>query len=163
MFRWPRLRLRDTLPRPLLPRRNQGQSVPVSFLWGDPEGLFTRQSSRSRRKAERKVGSGRKGTVDEEEYLLQSIVKMCARLTTIQGTRGNAKVPLISEDPVLIPPRLHPHLPPPFFFRRGGETFAAYAPIHGRASRRGQGSPSGVGSFPRGARESYRRSMDPTS
>jgi len=28
--------------------------------------------------------------VDEEEYLLQSIVKMSARLATIQGTRGNA-------------------------------------------------------------------------
>ena len=51
----------------------------------------SRQSSRSRRKAERKVGSGRKGTVDEEEYLLQSIVKMCSRLATVQGTRGNAK------------------------------------------------------------------------
>jgi len=48
----------------------------------------SRQSSRSRRKAERKVGSGRKGTVDEEEYLLQSIVKMCARLATIQGEAG---------------------------------------------------------------------------
>lgn len=52
--------------------------------------FLSRQSSRSRRKAERKVGSGRKGTVDEEEYLLQSIVKMCTRLATIQGTRGNA-------------------------------------------------------------------------
>jgi len=48
----------------------------------------SRQSSRSRRKAERKVGSGRKGTVDEEEYLLQSIVKMCVRLATIQGEAG---------------------------------------------------------------------------
>ncbi|KAF9647728.1 Elongator complex protein 1 [Thelephora ganbajun] len=48
----------------------------------------SRKSSRSRRKAERKVGSGRKGTVDEEEYLLQSIVKMCTRLGTIQGEAG---------------------------------------------------------------------------
>ena len=50
--------------------------------------FLPRQSSRSRRKAERKVGSGKKGTADEEEYLLQSIVKMCSRLATVQGTVG---------------------------------------------------------------------------
>jgi len=33
---------------------------------------------------ERKVGSGRKGTVDEEEYLLKSLVKLVGRLTTAQ-------------------------------------------------------------------------------
>ena len=30
--------------------------------------------------------------MDEEEYLLQSIVKMCSRLATVQGARGNAKI-----------------------------------------------------------------------
>lgn len=34
---------------------------------------------------ERKVGSGRKGTVDEEEYLLKSVTKLVARFVTIQG------------------------------------------------------------------------------
>ncbi|KAL4265189.1 Elongator complex protein 1 [Pleurotus pulmonarius] len=41
-------------------------------------------SSRSKRKAERKIGSGRKGTVDEEEYLLNSITKLVARFQTTQ-------------------------------------------------------------------------------
>jgi elongator complex protein 1 len=36
---------------------------------------------------ERKVGSGRKGTVDEEEYLLKSLTKLAGKLTTAQGTR----------------------------------------------------------------------------
>jgi elongator complex protein 1 len=47
----------------------------------------TKRSSRSKRKMERKVGSGRKGTVDEEEYLLKSLTKLAARLATAQGTR----------------------------------------------------------------------------
>ncbi|KAG6888546.1 hypothetical protein C0992_008245 [Termitomyces sp. T32_za158] len=34
---------------------------------------------------ERKVGSGRKGTVDEEEYLLKSLTKLAARFVTIQA------------------------------------------------------------------------------
>ena len=46
----------------------------------------TKRSSRSKRKMERKVGSGRKGTVDEEEYLLKSLTKLAARLATAQGT-----------------------------------------------------------------------------
>lgn len=33
---------------------------------------------------ERKVGSGRKGTVDEEEYLLRSLTKLVARWTTVK-------------------------------------------------------------------------------
>ncbi|KAF8504860.1 IkappaB kinase complex IKAP component [Russula emetica] len=45
---------------------------------------MTKRSSRSKRKMERKVGSGRKGTVDEEEYLLKSLVKLVGRLTTAQ-------------------------------------------------------------------------------
>jgi IkappaB kinase complex, IKAP component len=44
-----------------------------------------RRSSRSKRKLERKVGSGRKGTVDEEEYLLKSVTKLVGRFTTTQG------------------------------------------------------------------------------
>ncbi|KAH6910413.1 pol II transcription elongation factor [Coprinopsis sp. MPI-PUGE-AT-0042] len=42
----------------------------------------TKKSSRSKRKAERKVSSGRKGTVDEEEYILKSLVKLTARFTS---------------------------------------------------------------------------------
>ncbi len=38
---------------------------------------------------ERKVGSGRKGTFDEEEYLLKSLVKLAGRLVTTQGARSN--------------------------------------------------------------------------
>ena len=34
---------------------------------------------------ERKVGSGRKGTVDEEEYLLKSLTKLAGRFVTAQG------------------------------------------------------------------------------
>ncbi|PPQ93843.1 hypothetical protein CVT25_013552 [Psilocybe cyanescens] len=45
----------------------------------------SRRTSRSKRKMERKVGSGRKGTVDEEEYLLRSISKLVERFLTTQG------------------------------------------------------------------------------
>ena len=38
-----------------------------------------------KRKLERKVGSGRKGTVDEEEYLLKSVTKLVARFNTTKG------------------------------------------------------------------------------
>ena len=34
---------------------------------------------------ERKVGSGRKGTVDEEEYLLRSITKLVDRFLMTKG------------------------------------------------------------------------------
>lgn len=34
---------------------------------------------------ERKVGSGRKGTIDEEEYLLKSIGKLVPRFDTVQS------------------------------------------------------------------------------
>lgn len=44
-----------------------------------------RRSSRSKRKMERKVGSGRKGTVDEEEYLLKSITKLVGRFNSTQS------------------------------------------------------------------------------
>ncbi|RPD57919.1 IkappaB kinase complex IKAP component [Lentinus tigrinus ALCF2SS1-6] len=45
----------------------------------------SKRSSRSKRKLERKVGSGRKGTVDEEEYLLKSVSKLVARFNTVQA------------------------------------------------------------------------------
>ncbi|KAJ3881879.1 IkappaB kinase complex IKAP component [Lentinula edodes] len=48
----------------------------------------SKRSSRSKRKMERKVGSGRKGTVDEEEYLLRSISKLVGRFN---GTRSEGK------------------------------------------------------------------------
>jgi hypothetical protein len=35
---------------------------------------------------ERKVGSGRKGTVDEEEYLLKSVTKLVDRFLMTQGS-----------------------------------------------------------------------------
>ncbi|OSC96781.1 IkappaB kinase complex IKAP component [Trametes coccinea BRFM310] len=45
----------------------------------------SKRSSRSKRKLERKVGSGRKGTVDEEEYLLKSVSKLVARFNATQA------------------------------------------------------------------------------
>ncbi|TDL16914.1 IkappaB kinase complex, IKAP component [Rickenella mellea] len=45
----------------------------------------SKRTSRSKRKMERKVGSGRKGTVDEEEYILSSITKLSARFDAVQG------------------------------------------------------------------------------
>ncbi|KAL1945489.1 hypothetical protein VTO73DRAFT_2340 [Trametes versicolor] len=45
----------------------------------------SKRSSRSKRKMERKVGSGRKGTVDEEEYLLKSIGKLVTKFNTTQA------------------------------------------------------------------------------
>ncbi|KAI0090814.1 pol II transcription elongation factor [Irpex rosettiformis] len=44
----------------------------------------SKRSSRSKRKMERKVGSGRKGTVDEEEYLLRSVTKLVVRFNATQ-------------------------------------------------------------------------------
>ncbi|KAI0919135.1 hypothetical protein AcV5_002129 [Taiwanofungus camphoratus] len=45
----------------------------------------SKRSSRSKRKLERKVGSGRKGTVGEEEYLLKSVTKLVGRFTTARA------------------------------------------------------------------------------
>ncbi|PCH36634.1 IkappaB kinase complex IKAP component [Wolfiporia cocos MD-104 SS10] len=49
----------------------------------------TKRSSRSKRKLERKVGSGRKGTVDEEEYLLKSVTKLVGRFNSAQADTAN--------------------------------------------------------------------------
>ncbi|KAE9404784.1 IKI3-domain-containing protein [Gymnopus androsaceus JB14] len=46
---------------------------------------ISKRSSRSKRKMERKVGSGRKGTVDEEEYLLRSVGKLVGRFSSTRG------------------------------------------------------------------------------
>ncbi|KAI0030870.1 IKI3 family-domain-containing protein [Vararia minispora EC-137] len=51
-------------------------------------GTTSKRSSRSKRKMERKVGSGRKGTVDEEEYLLKSITKLVERFRSLQEEAG---------------------------------------------------------------------------
>ncbi|KAI0828044.1 IkappaB kinase complex IKAP component [Trametes gibbosa] len=52
----------------------------------------SKRSSRSKRKLERKVGSGRKGTVDEEEYLLKSVSKLVTRFNVTQ-TDGASLLP----------------------------------------------------------------------
>ncbi|KAF9262678.1 pol II transcription elongation factor [Marasmius fiardii PR-910] len=48
----------------------------------------SKRSSRSKRKMERKVGSGRKGTVDEEEYLLKSVTKLMGRFGATRDEVG---------------------------------------------------------------------------
>ncbi|KAI6112013.1 pol II transcription elongation factor [Pisolithus croceorrhizus] len=45
----------------------------------------SKRSSKTKRKMERKVGSGRKGTVDEEEYILKSVTKLVARCGVLQA------------------------------------------------------------------------------
>lgn len=45
----------------------------------------SKRSSKTKRKMERKVGSGRKGTVDEEEYILKSVTKLVARCSVMQA------------------------------------------------------------------------------
>ncbi|KII95516.1 hypothetical protein PLICRDRAFT_96071 [Plicaturopsis crispa FD-325 SS-3] len=45
----------------------------------------SKMSSKTKRKMERKVGSGKKGTVDEEEYLLKSVTKLTVRFTTTRS------------------------------------------------------------------------------
>jgi len=44
----------------------------------------SKRSSRSKRKMERKAGSGRKGTIDEEEYLLRSVIKLVGKFNVTQ-------------------------------------------------------------------------------
>lgn len=45
----------------------------------------SKKSSKTKRKMERRLGSGRKGTVDEEEYLLKSLTKLVERCAATQG------------------------------------------------------------------------------
>ncbi|KAH7910038.1 pol II transcription elongation factor [Hygrophoropsis aurantiaca] len=45
----------------------------------------SKKSSKTKRKMERKIGSGRKGTVDEEEYLLRSLTKLVDKCSTTKG------------------------------------------------------------------------------
>lgn len=53
---------------------------------------------------ERKVGSGRKGTVDEEEYLLRSVSKLVDRFLTTQSEyispRGPVVLMILIDSPV---------------------------------------------------------------
>ncbi|TFK65584.1 IkappaB kinase complex, IKAP component [Pluteus cervinus] len=49
----------------------------------------SKRSSRSKRKLERKVGSGKKGTVDEEEYLLRSVTKLVGRFSATRDETKN--------------------------------------------------------------------------
>ncbi len=56
-----------------------------ALVFGSYANYFVRRSSRSKRKLDRKVGSGKKGTVDEEEYILNSITKLVTRFRTLQG------------------------------------------------------------------------------
>lgn len=58
-----------------------------------PSRATTKRTSRSKRKMERKVSSGRKGTVDEEEYLLKSLTKLTIKLSEAQGTCSNSPPP----------------------------------------------------------------------
>ncbi|KIY69796.1 IkappaB kinase complex, IKAP component [Cylindrobasidium torrendii FP15055 ss-10] len=50
--------------------------------------VSSKRTSKSKRKQERKVGSGRKGTVDEEDYLVKSVAKLVTRFS---GTRDEAR------------------------------------------------------------------------
>ena len=47
------------------------------------------------------MGSGKKGTIDEEEYLLQSITKLAGRLAASQGLSGDSKITGLSDDLLL--------------------------------------------------------------
>lgn len=69
------------------------ERVIVSLVGSLINACRDRRSSRSKRKLERKVGSGRKGTVDEEEYLLKSVTKLTTRF---DGTQGASQVPSVT-------------------------------------------------------------------
>ncbi|EJT98268.1 IkappaB kinase complex IKAP component [Dacryopinax primogenitus] len=51
-------------------------------------GTGTTKSAKGRRKTERKRLSGKKGSVDEEEYLVSSVLKLCTRLEGVQREVG---------------------------------------------------------------------------
>ncbi|KAI5988054.1 pol II transcription elongation factor [Pisolithus albus] len=55
----------------------------------------SKRSSKTKRKMERKVGSGRKGTVDEEEYILKSVTKLVARCSVVQADVKKVLPPLL--------------------------------------------------------------------
>lgn len=106
-----------------------------------------RQTSRSRRKAERKVGSGRKGTVDEEEYLLNSFAKLATRLATAQGSL------ITYYQPIIYLQAIH---------SGGRQAFASYASIYRRAPRRGKMATGRDIAPPRRVGPSHRWSLDET-
>lgn len=84
MRQWLQQHLQDTLLQLLQPRNPRSEGF-IKLIQARTD-TFYRRSSRSKRKMERKVGSGRKGTIDEEEYLLTSIGKLITRLNTMEGT-----------------------------------------------------------------------------
>ena len=74
---------------------------------------LVRRTSRSRRKLDMKQAAGRKGTVDEEQYILRSLSKLAARLIALQGqlvyialnvrlthSRGSREAPSASSSPI---------------------------------------------------------------
>ena len=74
---------------------------------------LVRRTSRSKRKLDMKQAAGRKGTVDEEQYILRLLGKLAARLIALQGqlvyitlnvrlTRsgGSREVPSASRSPI---------------------------------------------------------------
>jgi elongator complex protein 1 len=71
-----------------------------------------RKSSKTKRKMERKLGSGRKGTVDEEEYLLKSLTKLVERCAATQGKRARIFLLDVADDPCIAGEikKLLPHL-----------------------------------------------------
>jgi elongator complex protein 1 len=58
----------------------------------------TRSSSKSRRREERKRARGKKGTIYEEEYLVNSIVRWIQRVNEIRGEVERLIVALMSID-----------------------------------------------------------------
>lgn len=89
----PRWRRQLSHATQLRQRRRQGLQGMSTFSHLRFKGFtLVRRTSRSKRKMERKVGSGRKGTIDEEEYLLKSIGKLTARFNEIQceSLKGHA-------------------------------------------------------------------------
>lgn len=74
---------------------------------------LVRRTSRSKRKLDMKQAAGRKGTVDEEDYILRSLGKLAARLIALQGqlvcitlnvrlthSRGSREAPSASSSPI---------------------------------------------------------------
>ncbi|KZV82846.1 IkappaB kinase complex, IKAP component [Exidia glandulosa HHB12029] len=57
---------------------------------------MSRRTSKSKRKLERRATSGRKGTVDEERYLLTSIAKLVTRLAGVQFEAAKLLQSLVS-------------------------------------------------------------------
>jgi len=88
---------------------------------------ISKRSSRSKRKLERKAGSGRKGTVDEEEYLFKSVGKLVDRFKNTRGTFISPHFGLVKGNVDGIA-------------RRGSETLATFTAIQSGAPKGGSGT-----------------------